>query len=215
MDIKEALMSMDALDDEQWTGDGAPKVDVVSEVVGEKVTRQQILDLAPEFSQSNMVIASEEEQPEGGDPASEDEAQAEASMETIVEYLDGEPLTDADFIPLLMKTDVLALDTLEKVLVEQLTASEEAIARANDLKNRLKRSLAFTRNRIKSEIPDMSNQQAIQAFIKSQTEQRGQRVEKTRELLAGVDIKSLDPRSAIDRAMARKTQRVALVPHGA
>ena len=207
MDIKEALMSMDALDDEQWTGDGAPKVDVVSEVVGEKVTRQQILDLAPEFSQSNMVIASEEEQPEGGDPASEDEAQAEASMETIVEYLDGEPLTDADFIPLLMKTDVLALDTLEKVLVEQLTASEEAIARANDLKNRLKRSLAFTRNRIKSEIPDMSNQQAIQAFIKSQTEQRGQRVEKTRELLAGVDIKSLDPRSAIDRAMARKTQR--------
>ncbi len=213
MDIKEALMSMDALDDDQWTGDGAPKVDVVAEAVGEKVTRQMIVDLAPEFSQTNMVIASEEPpeeeqaKPEGGGPVSDAEAKAEASMEAISEYLADDPLPEAEFIPLLMRTDPEALEMLERVLVEQLSAAEAAISTAEDLKNRVKRSLAFTRARIKRDVPDMTNQQAIQSFIKSQSKQRGIRVETTRELLAGVDLKSLDPRSAIDRAMARKTQR--------
>ncbi len=214
MDIKEALMSMDALDDDQWTGDGAPKVDVVSEVVGEKVTRQMIVDLAPEFSQSNMVIASEEDEAEqeGGDPKSDAEVKAEVSMEAISEYISDDPLPEAEFVPFLMSVDPEALEMLERVLIEQLSASEAAISKAEDLKNRVKRSLAFTRARIKRDVPDMTNQQAIQSFIKSQSEQRGIRVETTRELLAGVDLKSLDPRSAIDRAMARKNQRGASRP---
>ena len=207
MDIKEALMSMDAFDDDQWTGDGAPKVDVVSEKVGEKVTRQQIIDLAPEFSKDNMVIDSEEQETTTTEEQTESEQTAEVSLELIHSYLEGDPLPEAQFVPLLMEIDPEALETFEKVLSEQLSAAEEAIVHATDLKNRLKRSLAYTRNRIKSEIPDMSNQQAIQAFIKSQTEQRDARVTTTRELLAGVDLKSLDPRAAIDRAMARKTQR--------
>jgi hypothetical protein len=37
MDIKEALAQMDVLDDEQWTQEGSPKTEVVSELVGSKV----------------------------------------------------------------------------------------------------------------------------------------------------------------------------------
>lgn len=212
MDIKETLLAMDALDDDQWTGDGAPRVDFVEGELGSKVTRQDIIDVAPEFSRENMVISGEDpvteeagDSTEGGDPTSaEDE---EVSMDSIEDYLSDDPMPEAEFVPYLMGVDKRALGVLEGVLIEQLQASEAAVSRATDLKNRVKVSLAYTRNRIKAEIPDVSNQEAIQAFIASQSAQRGERTEKTRELLKGVDLKSLDPRSAIDRAMARKTGR--------
>lgn len=211
MNIQEALMSMDALDDDQWTGDGAPKVSAVEEVLGEKTTRQAIIEVAPEFSRENMVIASnepEEALPEGGDQESDtDEEVLTVSTEIIEEYLSDDPMTEAQFIPLLMRVEPEQLGMMEQVLIEQLTEAEAAIVRATDLKNRVKRSLFFTRSRIKSEVPDVSNQEAIQAFIKSQTETRSAKIKYTREVLAGVDLKSLDPRAAIDRAMARKAGR--------
>lgn len=56
MDIREILMNLDALDDDQWTADGAPKIASVSAALGETVTRQQIVDAAPGFTRENMVI---------------------------------------------------------------------------------------------------------------------------------------------------------------
>lgn len=207
MDIKEALMNMDALDDDQWTQEGAPKIDVVSEMVGSKVTRQDIIDAAPEFTKDNMVVPDEDAGEDDEVTEEVTEEAAEPEMGAIEEYLEGDPLPEMDFIAFLNELDAATLNPLETVLVEQLAAIEATLSKAEDFKLRIKRSLAYTRNRIKAEIPDMDNQSAIQAFIKSQNEQRGIKAERTRELLQGVDLKSLDPRSAIDRAMARKNTR--------
>lgn len=204
MDIKEALMQMDALDDDQWTGDGAPKLDVLSEAVGEKVKRQDVIDVAPEFSRENMVVPDDETEIS---EELEAEASAEADMSKIEAYVEGEPMPEKEMVPFIYDLDAGSLSAFETVLTEQMMAAEEAIQKATDLKLRLKLALAHTRNRIKHEVPDMDNQQAIRAFINSQTASRTERILKTREILKGVDITKLDPRAAIDRAMARKTAR--------
>jgi len=59
--ITEALLMMDAMDDDQWTADGAPKVDVVNKLAEtEGVTRAQILDAAPKFSRDNFDVSAPE-----------------------------------------------------------------------------------------------------------------------------------------------------------
>jgi hypothetical protein len=203
MNISQALKNLDALDDDQWTADGVPKIDVVSEMVGSKVTRQEIINVAPEFSKSNMVIPEKA----AAEKAAAADEEPEVDLSLIREYLEGDPLPEQKFVPFLNEVSKNSLEALEMVLSEQLDEAEKAIRLAEDLKNRVKRSLAFTRSRIKTEMPDVSNQQAIQLFIKSQAEARGARAAKAKEILKGVDIKDLDPRSAIDRAMARKSGR--------
>ena len=204
MNIKEALMQMDALDDDQWTTDGAPKLDALAELVGKKVKRQEVVDAAPEFTRENMVVPTDVE------PEEETEEKAPdlpSNLAVIKKYVDGEPMTERDFIGFLGTVNAVDLPSLEQILIEQMDQAAKTVSIAEDLRNRTKLSLAYTRNRIKREIPDMSNQQAIQSFIKSQAKSRAEKILKTRQILQGVDLKSLDPRAAIDKAMARKTTR--------
>ena len=204
MILKEALMELDALDDDQWTADGAPKLDAVANLVGKKVSRQDVIDAAPEFTRENMVV------PEDKDPEPEKVPDPEPDpldLAVLEEYVNGDPMTERSFLIFLSKINSVDLPPLETVLIEQLDEAVKTIELAQDLRNRVKLSLAYTRNRIKREIPDMSNQKAIQTFIASQKETRQEKILKTRAILKGVDLKSLDPRAAIDRAMSRKNTR--------
>lgn len=203
MELKEALMELDALDDDQWTADGAPKLDVLAEAIGKKVKRQEVVDAAPEFTRDNMIVP--ESKPEE-DPVPEPEPDP-LDFAILKVYVDGDPMPEREFLGFLSKINSIDLPPLEAVLIEQLDEAAKTIALAQDLRNRIKLSLAYTRGRIKREIPDISNQQAIQEFIASQTKSRGERILKTRAILKGIDLKDLDPRAAIDRAMARKTVR--------
>lgn len=65
--IREALMLMDSMDDEQWTVDGAPKVDTVADLGEiENLKRADIIDAAPKFSRENFDVSEteSEEEPE-------------------------------------------------------------------------------------------------------------------------------------------------------
>jgi hypothetical protein len=64
--IIEALGLMDAMDDEQWTSDGAPKVEAVASLGDfENLKRADIINAAPKFSRSNFDVSKDivEEQP--------------------------------------------------------------------------------------------------------------------------------------------------------
>jgi hypothetical protein len=79
MNILEALSALDTDNDDDWTKDGLPKTDAVSEVVGEKVTREQITEVAPLFTRENPVLEVEDQAPAtpadpGTDPDAEDDA---------------------------------------------------------------------------------------------------------------------------------------------
>jgi hypothetical protein len=224
MELKEALMSMDPFDDDQWTGEGLPKVDFVASLIEGNVTRKDITEAAPQFTRENMEVevVNPDADNDAGDPDPDadndaDDPDPDADKEEVVgvmadedlleAYLNGDPLNEREAASFARELSDEGLPIFETILIEQATKIDEEISKLETMKGHVKVSLAYTRANIKARIPDKSNQEAIQDFIKAQAEQRGARIEATRELLKGVDLKSLDPRSAIDRAMARKTAR--------
>jgi hypothetical protein len=65
----------------------------------------------------------------------------------------------------------------------------------------------MVKSRINREIPDISDREANQNYLKSQAEIRAKKKEATVQLLKGIKLSDLDPRAPIDRAFARKTAR--------
>lgn len=210
MEIKEALGQLDTFDDDQWTQEGAPRTDVVGELVGEKVTRQQIIDAAPKFTRSNPVIDGLETK-EDENAVQEEERPQEVSGTPIIDrYLAEGPMQPQEFLELLRKLPENQLAVMENVLVRQQQEIEKKESDLAELKRLVKLALANTRADIKNKVPDMDNMEAIQHFIKSQTASRKERAEFTRQVLGGLtpgDLARLDPRAPIDRAMARKNPR--------
>ena len=206
MNIKEALASLDALDDEQWTQDGAPKTDVVSELVGHKVSRAEIIEAAPKFSRENMVVEDEKE------PEVKTETEETVLDNSVLEaFAEMEPMLPEELAAkVLSKIDPMQLESVEKFLIEQIAVSAAKQKEIDEMNRRLKLGLATTRLWIKQLVPDMNNQQAIQEYIKRSQANRAAKNAAVQQILGGAtlsDLVKLDPRAAIDRAFARKTAR--------
>lgn len=214
MDIKEALSQLDGLDDAQWTQDGAPKTEVVSELVGRKVSRAEIVEAAPKFSRENMEIELEPAKEPEPEPAVEDKNEVDTGLlEDLLN--DGIPL-ERDFVDnYLRKMDVRLLEPTEQVLLQQMAELDKRMSEVEEMRRRVKMNLAHTRAFIKALIPDMSNQEAIQAYIRKSNENRAAKKAALESILGGAklgDVMKLDPRAAIDRAFARKNARGAQRP---
>lgn len=212
MDIKEALASLDALDDEQWTQDGAPKTDVVSELVGHKVSRAEIIEAAPKFSRENMVVEDEEANDDEKEPEVETETEETVIDNSVLEaFAEMDPMLPEELAAkVLSKIDPMQLESVEKLLIEQIAVSAAKQKEIDEMNRRLKLSLATTRLWIKQLVPDMNNQQAIQEYIKRSQANRAAKNAAVQQILGGAklsDLVKLDPRAAIDRAFARKTAR--------
>lgn len=211
MNIKEALAQLDALDDEQWTQDGAPKTDVVSELVGKKVSRAEIIEAAPKFSRENqdLTIENETKEPEQA-PIVEPET-VPLDMTLLEAFAEMEPMLPQELADKVLKDlPKELLPEVEKLLIEQIAELAARQKEVDEMSRKLKLSLATTRTWIKALIPDMSNQQAIQAYIKASAENRNAKAKAVHDALGGMkitDLVKLDPRAAIDRAFARKTAR--------
>ena len=59
--ILEALAQADVEDDEQWTADGAIRVDFVENLTGVALTRADITNVAPKFNRKNPITDVEED----------------------------------------------------------------------------------------------------------------------------------------------------------
>ncbi len=207
MEIREALQQLDAFNDDHWTNDGAPKIDAVKELTGGPVSRQDIIDAAPDFSKDNQVVPEiKTDDDDSKEPLIEEPAEYIGKLEQFVE---AGPMDPHEFAVFLRDYPKEGLVDLQAIMITQREAVQEAVKTAAEMTLRVKIGLNWVNSRIKVEIPDMNNQQAIQHFIKSQAQTRQAKVEATREILKGVKLSDLDPRAAIDRAMARKTARGA------
>lgn len=208
MDIKEALASLDALDDEQWTQDGAPKTEVVSELVGHKVSRAEIIEAAPKFSRENMVLEDDDKK----EPEVKTETEETVIDNSVLEaFAEMDPMLPEELAAkVLSKIDPMQLESVEKLLIEQIAVSAAKQKEIDEMNRRLKLGLATTRLWIKQLVPDMNNQQAIQEYIKRSQANRAAKNSAIQQILGGAklsDLVKLDPRAAIDRAFARKTAR--------
>lgn len=206
MDIREALSQLDTLNDDHWTSEGAPKIEAVKELLGGPVTRQDIINAAPHFSRENPIVEEEKSDAEEG--------QGEGLAEEVIfdeqileEFSKGGPLPLAKFLEFLQTVPTEGLHALREVIDGQYKEIIDTRKRMDEMELRVRHSLLYTKNRIANEIPDVTDSQANQAYIRRQAELRAQKHAATTALLKGVDLKTLDPRAPIDRAMARKTQR--------
>lgn len=73
--ILDALAQLSPGNADHWTGDGLPRLDVMKELVGSPVSRQQVTEAAPSFSKANAVL-------EGAGEESADKAQESSSEES-------------------------------------------------------------------------------------------------------------------------------------
>lgn len=230
--IVEALGQMDPLDDDQWTADGAPKVEVVGKLAGDfGIKRQDIVSAAPAFNRENPVTeieqdppeeetetetetsseeeetetetSSEQETPSEEEDPPEEEASADADLPDVTER----EMTEAEFVAWLKKVPSGQLSQIEQDLSEQF---EEGVRKMEEMKAlhlRVKRARNLTRVRMKQMVPDTSNQESIKNFIRSQNEARAGRVARRQKVLQNIRPEELDSRAPIDAAMARKTKR--------
>lgn len=216
MDIRSALGQLDTLEDSHWTGDGAPMVTAVTELVGEKVSRQDIVDVAPKFSRENTELP----EVEGGDQGDLDEAEVSKETETskevdntlLQEYSEQDPLPEGEFVAVMNKMSKEDLKAFQELVHAQHAHAVGLMKEAQEMKARLDRAVMHIDSRVQTVFPDKTNQQAIQDYLESQRQQRASRAEARTEILKGLKLSDIDPRAAIDRAMARKSSRGAQRP---
>lgn len=204
MDIRDALGTLDALDDEAWTSDGLPKIDAVKDILGRPVSRQEIVDAAPKFTRQN---------PDLGDDPEPDQAQVqnapidERKPIDFEEFLESEPKDVNSFLSFLDRVPAYQLQELKDGLDAQRKSFQDMRYKLDEFDRRVAGALTMVKSRISKEIPDISEREANQAYLQSQAELRARKKEATTQLLKGIKLSDLDPRAPIDRAFARKTAR--------
>ena len=203
MDIKEALSQLDALDDDVWTGDGAPKLDAVAELVGKKVTRKQVIEAAPQFTRDNFDLDAPEEQ----EIAVPEEKGKKEVTSQVEDFFAEDYYSHAEVMDAVRKLPVEGLATMVELFNQQMVDIENKKRELDSLRGLMKYAKAGVVNRMKSETPDMDNQAAIREFLKAQHANRLEKAHATQELLKTVDLSKIDSRAMIDRAMARKIGR--------
>ena len=201
MDLREALSQLDTLNDDHWTAEGAPKIDAVKEIVGGPVTRQDIINAAPHFTRENPIVEDEIKE----DPVQP--ADGELPEDFFDAFAEQKPMDVNRFLGFLQTVPKEGLLELKDILDEQHKAVTDGRKDLEEMDRRLRQNLMYVKARIQNEIPDISDREANQAYIRKQQELRLQKHAAATALLKGVDPKMLDPRSVLDRAMARKTAR--------
>jgi len=133
MTIEQALASLDATDDAQWTAAGLPRLEVVRELTGDaSLSREDIEAAAPGFSRDNPVVV-KSTAPEAAPEMSLDELIAKCRA--LVAELDAEKrAADRALAEALRQQDAL-IEQKER-LEARATQNQEAIQAYHDASKR-------------------------------------------------------------------------------
>lgn len=219
--IVKALGQLDPKNDDHWTSDGLPRLDALK-VSG--VKRGDVTDAAPNFTRDNPNLEApaaaggestsgqgaegaptpgDDQAQEGGD---QEQAQDEGGRDGDDEQGDeGDGDEDEGDEP---SADIADdLDEAELAVIEAKARLEEVEAAAAEVKKEVDAAqaehdrLVAIRDANKRPHQDMEDRLA---FIQRQQAERARRAGVAQEALKGVNLDHLDPRSPLDRSMARK-----------
>lgn len=221
MEIKDALAKLDHKNDDQWTADGSPRVDVVAAMVGnEKLTRKDITNASPNFVRDA----------ENGPSPSEDDVEQETEVSTgqeqqpaVVQSPDVEEAIEEDFED---KTPTCLQEALELTgsdFVEDRDLFEPSLKFMDDEMIEIERERVRLMERQKfiqqrraqlaqHQINTEPRGNAKSSWLKRQNEIRAAKAERARRFFEGSGAspdevrEALNVRSPIDNAMrGRKT----------
>ncbi len=229
MNIKEALKTLDPIDDEQWTADGMPRVDVVAKMVeNDELKRVEITAAAPDFTRATArkldlsdnsapaapPVAGWNNPPPPGAPLEAPqehvEVVAEPEVPIAVETAPSDALDPLE--ALLEERRLLEVEMYEAQAIHK-AAKADADAASNQV-NDLNRRIEVLEN----DDPHHSTAH-IRAYLNQQKINRLERADRMRKFLgdSGLSLKDVskefDPRAPIDRAMhGRKPPRGSVRP---
>ncbi len=229
MNINEALATLDPADDEFWTGDGMPRINVMQNLTEiSDLTRAMITDAAPQFTRQTAIDAQNDlpAEPDDGDTDQEksyveastepNEAAAPTEEVMVVAPEPGMPIVEPPVTATLEQLeDALVIQTEEMTKFQQIKVKANKDAKAaSDLVNVLNRRIdSLARLDPQAATRDLRN------YISSQNEQRALRAGRVRKFLGETGVspqdiaKSLEIRSPLDKAMhGRKPPRGTVRP---
>jgi len=189
--IYDALGCLNPEDDNNWTSDGLPRMDVIEKLMDDKaIIRQQVTDADPEFCRE---VASQRRAAKAIAQSEAKEIEDEQSLQRQEETQEVNP-EEA------LRAEIQAVSQE----IETLASEEAEVAKhKKELTTHLRRLQEKT-NREHSASADTI---ARIAFIRSQAIQRQKRYEKGRKIMAIIGKDGLNPMSRLDQAMRRKTAR--------
>jgi hypothetical protein len=209
--VKSALEQLDPLDDDQWTADGAPKVETVSALLGEKITRQDIVNAVPDFTRDKAG------QPLAEQPKDEETSDVQENLNDEEDDDNDAEQTQYEGVPegfdLAEFQSWLAQqksDDLEKIAADIREKQGELSVRQNKLNEMvtgLKTAAGLVKMRIKTDFKNSSDTEATRNYIAAQAKARADRMGVRNTILQGLKISELESRSPLDAAMSRKTSR--------
>jgi len=177
--VTEALRLLDPKDDSHWTTDGAPRLDVVQALSGvSDLKRADLVALAPQFTRESMNFG----------PLFTDEGATDGAAPEVDE----------------VEQTRLALVAKQKEIDSQrakINAETAALKKLQDEADVLTRALE------PAGPTHQDNQRSIMAFLAGQNQVRIDRHNIRQAALRGIDPASLNAKSPLDQAMARKRQR--------
>lgn len=157
-----ALGQLDTSNDDHWTQEGLPRLDVLKTMTGETVTRAQIFEISKTFNRYNTSL--EDETVEGEESEAETEEQGEAETTTEAEQVvvtakEGEP----------ENFKLIEQEYLEAKLTLQAATNKFEVAR-----EKYDHVIRF-REQAKSNVP---HSQIIKSYQAMQAKNRAELVEK-------------------------------------
>lgn len=231
MKLEEALRSLDHTNDDHWTSDGLPRVDVVVSMTHQGVTRKTITDIAPDFNREAWAEASADAgTPENPKLAQEQETVQETVQEIVETVIplekvnvtfreDPEQAAHVEIVD-----DVVAMDSGE--VYSDLKLIDRALAefsRQNDILSKRKtacetrmtdigrRTVMLERHRSKvaKAMGENSTSISTKNYLNAQATAREDRAKRARAFItAGTTIadvsKELSGKSPIDSAMGNR-----------
>lgn len=203
-DIVKALAQLDSGNDDHWTDDGLPRVNIMQELTKDPaLTRKQISEAAPGFSKAGTEAGKEPEDVQPTDPVDVVFTSTKAAGDggTVLEHNDGFNLDPRD--PL---ADVLEDDQVHAIMARRienaqarLEASRAAAQAAVDFVRKCEKFLDRAKLDMNRRFPPTHPADAIKAHLQSQLQQR----------YDAVGAGHLGPRSTsqIDAAMSIRNKR--------
>jgi len=219
--IVTALAQLDPLDDDQWTTDGAPRVDAVEKLLGSDIKRQDIIDAAPHFSRETAGQLPEDEDAQEGDVQGEGSQEVTETPDVVEDDDELEFLLDDDeddFVDTLTMTQdeiITDPDMLQLYIIQAGDKFNELVQMQERIKGELK--LWSERQQIAERILSRrypghgkkSTSEVIRQYLDAQVEAREKRAAAATAFIMGGtnpgDVaKALAGASALDKAMSQR-----------
>lgn len=216
--ILDALGQLDPNNDEHWTADGLPRMDVIEGIVGDKaITRQQVTQAKPGFSRAAALAATQQPAQAQGSQGSTEQgtqaAPAAAQPPATTDPDPEQPAPDETEQPEVADSDDSDVAEAREKLADAKTALEELAAIKAKVDAEHAAQLAEV-DKLTLELEELQGKEtvgdAIQGYLAQQRrnlEERAQRMRAIKE--SGVNLGELtrNLKSPIDSAMSRKTAR--------